>query len=60
VIAGHEEALQKVAPEFLEAYRAVNRLAARVLSHDTANMLNELKAICVTTEQSPKIKGGQA
>ena len=59
VVAGHEEALQRLAPEFLEAYQAVNRLAARVLSHDTANMLKELEMISVETQQSSKTKGGQ-
>ena len=39
VVAGHEEALQRFAPEFLEAYQAVSRLAARVLAHHPAAML---------------------
>lgn len=59
VVAGHEEALQQFAPEFLEAYQAVSRLAAHVLAHDTASMVNELEVISVATEQSSKIKGGQ-
>jgi predicted short-subunit dehydrogenase-like oxidoreductase (DUF2520 family) len=59
VVAGHEEALQQVAPEFLDAYQAVSRLAARVLAHDAASMLKELEAISVATLQSSKIKGGQ-
>ncbi len=60
VIAGHEEALQQMAPEFLEAYQAVSRLAARVLAHDSASMLSELKLVSVATQQSTKVKGGQA
>lgn len=59
VVAGHEEALQQLAPEFLEAYQAVSRLAARVLAHDTASMVEELEVISIATEQSSKIKGGQ-
>ena len=34
VIAMHEDALQGLPVEYLDAYRAVNRLAARVLSRD--------------------------
>jgi len=60
VVAGHEEALQQCAPEFLEAYQAVNRLAARVLAHDAARVLKELEVISVETEHASKIKGGQA
>jgi predicted short-subunit dehydrogenase-like oxidoreductase (DUF2520 family) len=60
VVAGHEEALQRRAPEFLEAYRAVSRLAARVLAHRPAAMLEELEAIAVATQQLAKAKGGQA
>jgi hypothetical protein len=32
VIAMHEDAMQALPVEYLDAYRAVNRLAARVLS----------------------------
>ena len=60
VVAGHEEALQRCAPEFLEAYQAVSRLAARVLAHDPAAVLEELKAIFFATQQLSKAKGGQA
>lgn len=60
VVAGHEEALQQLAPEFLEAYQAVSRLAARVLAHDPAAMLKELEAISMALQQSSKSKGGQA
>jgi len=59
VVAGHEEALQQCAPEFLEAYQAVNRLAARVLAHDAARVLKELEVISVETEHASKIKGSQ-
>lgn len=45
VVASHEAALRLLSPEFLEAYRAVSRLAARVLSREPQSMLRELDAI---------------
>ncbi len=60
VVAGHEEALQQYAPEFLEAYQAVSRLAAHVLAHDPAGTLNELEQIAVATQHTSRNKGGQA
>lgn len=42
VITAHEQALRQLQPEFLEAYRAVSRLAARVLSRDPEAMLQQL------------------
>lgn len=58
VVAAHEQALCHAHPEFLEAYRAVNRLAAQVLSHDPARMLRELDAISGSTKLIAKAKGG--
>ncbi len=60
VVAGHEEALQQLAPEFLEAYQAVSRLAARALAHNPAAMLKELEKISIATQNLSKTKGGQA
>jgi predicted short-subunit dehydrogenase-like oxidoreductase (DUF2520 family) len=45
VIATHEDALQPLPVEYLDAYRAVNRLAARLLAHDTDIMKRELAEI---------------
>jgi predicted short-subunit dehydrogenase-like oxidoreductase (DUF2520 family) len=45
VIAAHEDALQPLPVEYLDAYRAVNRLAARLLAHDTDIMKRELAEI---------------
>jgi predicted short-subunit dehydrogenase-like oxidoreductase (DUF2520 family) len=45
VIAKHEAAMKSAPPEFLEAYRAVNRLAARVLARNPEVVLCELKKI---------------
>jgi predicted short-subunit dehydrogenase-like oxidoreductase (DUF2520 family) len=45
VVASHEKALSELRPEFLEAYRAVSRLSARVLAYDPAAVLRELDTI---------------
>lgn len=52
VVAAHEKALRELQPEFLEAYRAVSRLAARILSRDPDAMLRALDAISETTGNS--------
>ena len=58
VVAAHEEALRQLQPEFLDAYRAVSRLAAQVLSHDPTTMHRELDAISGCAELAAKAKGG--
>jgi predicted short-subunit dehydrogenase-like oxidoreductase (DUF2520 family) len=60
IVRAHLDALQQSPPEFAQAYEALNRLAARVLSQDTAVMLGELEKILL--EQKPKAKaiGGNA
>lgn len=58
VVASHEDALENVQPEFLEAYRAVCRLSARVLSNDPEAMLRELDRIFNGKRLSAKAKGG--
>jgi predicted short-subunit dehydrogenase-like oxidoreductase (DUF2520 family) len=58
VVARHENALRQLAPEFLDAYRAVSRLSARVLSHDPSAMLAQLDANSETTRLAAKAKGG--
>jgi len=45
VIGLHENALRSAPPEYLDAYRAMNRLAARVLARDPDAALNELASI---------------
>ena len=42
VIAMHEDALKSTALEYLDAYRALNRLAARVLARDADAAIHEL------------------
>jgi predicted short-subunit dehydrogenase-like oxidoreductase (DUF2520 family) len=58
VIAAHERALSGLQPEFLDAYGAVSRLAARVLAHDPAALLGKLDAISGNMKPAAKAKGG--
>jgi predicted short-subunit dehydrogenase-like oxidoreductase (DUF2520 family) len=60
VVVAHEEALRQARPEFLEAYQAVSRLAAQVLSHNPAAMLRELDAISANMKLAAKAKGSYA
>jgi predicted short-subunit dehydrogenase-like oxidoreductase (DUF2520 family) len=43
VVAAHTEAMKHLPPEFAQAYKEVNRLAAVVLAQDSATMLAELE-----------------
>jgi predicted short-subunit dehydrogenase-like oxidoreductase (DUF2520 family) len=43
VVAAHTEAMKDLPPEFAQAYKEVNRLAAVVLAQDSASMLAELE-----------------
>ncbi len=45
VISAHENALAGMRPEYLDAYHAVSRLAAQVLSHNPVATLRELDTI---------------
>jgi predicted short-subunit dehydrogenase-like oxidoreductase (DUF2520 family) len=56
VVASHERALKEAGPEFLTAYQAVSRLAARVLSRDPEAMQRELDRISANLEEA-KVKG---
>lgn len=60
VVRAHSNALRELPIEFAAAYEALNRLAARVLSQDTAAMLAALQKSSV--EQKPKARaiGGNA
>jgi predicted short-subunit dehydrogenase-like oxidoreductase (DUF2520 family) len=60
VVRAHSDALRESPNEFVQAYEALNRLAARVLAKDAAGMLIELEKIA--TEEKPKAKaiGGNA
>lgn len=56
VVAAHEKALRQARPEFLAAYQAVSRLAARVLSNDPDAVIRELNSISESLETA-KAKG---
>jgi len=60
VVAAHEEALQAYRPEFLEAYQALNRLAARVLSPDVETILKELETISENLRCLRETRGDKA
>jgi predicted short-subunit dehydrogenase-like oxidoreductase (DUF2520 family) len=57
VVAAHRIALRKAPPEFLAAYEAVSRLAARVLSNTPRAMIRELDKIS-ENQETAKAKGG--
>lgn len=59
VVATHEEALRGLQPEFLDAYRAMNRLAVRTLAREPEPLLLQLAAMSGTPQLSAKAKGGQ-
>ena len=60
VVAAHEKALQSHPAEFLAAYRALNRLAARVLSRDPEDALAALARISPGSAHSQDAKGASA
>jgi predicted short-subunit dehydrogenase-like oxidoreductase (DUF2520 family) len=52
VVAMHQHALEELSPEFLEAYQAACRLAARVLATKPEAMLNKLEEISHVREKA--------
>ena len=60
VVEAHLHALRESPEEFAQAYEALNRLAARVLSQDAAGMLLELDKISAGTKPKVKSTGGNA
>jgi predicted short-subunit dehydrogenase-like oxidoreductase (DUF2520 family) len=60
VLGAHLQALQAVPAEFVQAYEALSRLAARVLAPDSASMLAELEKIFVAKQPKAKAIGGKA
>lgn len=57
VVAGHLGTLRRFDPEYAEAYAVLNRLAARVLAHDTVQKQKDLPA--VTEKKKAKATGGR-
>jgi predicted short-subunit dehydrogenase-like oxidoreductase (DUF2520 family) len=60
VIAMHEDALRSAPLEYLDAYRAVNRLAARVLARDADTVIAELARISSKPDSQSKVRGTSA
>lgn len=60
VVAAHVGAMKELPAAFAEAYEAVNRLAALVLSQDSSAMLAELEKVAVNKKAKVKVTGGQA
>lgn len=60
VVEAHLHALRESPEEFAQAYEALNRLAARVLSQDPAGMLFELDKISAGMKPKAKSTGGNA
>ena len=60
VIAMHEEALKSAPPEYLEAYRVLNRLAARILARDVNGAIGELSRISAKSSSESKVREANA
>jgi len=60
VVRAHLDALRELPSEFRDAYEALNRLAARVLSQGSAAMLAELEKNSVDQRPRAKVIGGNA
>jgi len=60
VVRAHLDALHESPEEFSQAYEALSRLAARVLSQNAAGMLAELEMIFVAKKPRAKAIGGSA
>lgn len=60
VIALHEDALKPAPLEYLEAYRAVNRLVARLLARDPDSVIRELQEISSNSDSQFKTRGATA
>jgi predicted short-subunit dehydrogenase-like oxidoreductase (DUF2520 family) len=64
VVSAHEKALRGMDPEYLDAYRAVNRLAARVLAREPESLLLRLSTTSQERRQTQlsaeavSVKGG--
>jgi predicted short-subunit dehydrogenase-like oxidoreductase (DUF2520 family) len=60
VVEAHSKALRNVPKEFLDAYEAVNRLAALVLTQGSAGTLAELDRFSTAKKAKEKAAGGNA
>jgi predicted short-subunit dehydrogenase-like oxidoreductase (DUF2520 family) len=60
IVEAHAAAMQQMPAEFAEAYLAINRLAARVLSQDSVRALAALEKIGEGKKAKAKAIGGKA
>jgi predicted short-subunit dehydrogenase-like oxidoreductase (DUF2520 family) len=60
VIESHEEALRQFPMEFLDAYKQLNRLAARVLAQDAERVISRLEDVHEEKKAKAKTMGRQA
>jgi predicted short-subunit dehydrogenase-like oxidoreductase (DUF2520 family) len=60
IVRAHLDSLQESSMEIAQAYEALNRLAARVLSQDSAGMLGELEKVSLELKPKAKVIGGNA
>lgn len=60
LVSAHAAAMEDFPPEFSQAYMAMNRLAARVLSTDPEDVLTELSKLSVRNQPKAKAIGGKA
>jgi hypothetical protein len=52
--------LKSLPMEYLDAYRAVNRIAARLLAHDPDSVLRELARVSSKTDSQSRSIGASA
>ena len=60
VISSHESALRDFPEEYSAAYRALNNLAARVLTRNPEDVLSKLKEVAHEAVEKPRSKGANA
>ena len=60
IVRAHLDALRDSPGEFAQAYESMNRLAARVLSQDSAGMLDELEKTSLELKPKANAIGGNA
>jgi len=60
VVAAHENALQSAPVEYLDAYRAVNRLTVRMLARDEEAAMDELAKVSPKSSSQSQVRGTTA
>lgn len=58
IVAAHLRALRESQEELAQAYEAINRLAARVMAQDGAEMFAELENVYAEVKPKVKVRGG--